>query len=617
LQSKKRKSSEDDESAQRPSKKKKFEPTEEVSRQWTVMANYSRPYEQGNPLLTLSQQLMPELTVIQKPGCITFVKTYTDLFNTFHGFAKREILKFANGDSRIFICRDTTTPESVATAIEIINEHNPKVIKLWEEDTILKETIISSTPYFWVDTIVAPSGNLVGVYTSDNSLQPASEKDMICVVCLPFNVVVSQGLIDLVTKYEDSMVAHYSTSNDLKNSWKGLALQGYTPKFQDLFKPEEMEKAWQKKNSISPTQSYEKLLQETDIMVHFKYYLTELRKALPGKMHRIRILCLAPGGKVSRHSDKPIQTDLDEGKIIMRYHLPLVTNDNVKMKIWNLHGDLIEIKMEVGYLYQFDSRKPHAVENDGETNRHHLVFDVELDPALEPILERSLKLSAPVENFTEKFQVWKESTEFTKLALEENEEEKIKGEALRIEMEEKKKKEEMDVDTPTSRHSQNLFAVKNNGTDEISSKRGSKSNTKNNSASKFSISDKFEEEDDDDKDTSNYKLGKRATKTNTPAKEEKKKREDKKEGEDKVEEIVTIDSDKEMEEEEFMNLEEFLARHELSHFEEVFRKNQLKTHSDFRLLCGKDLEDIGFQPEDIVKWKKFNPDLIEVYPHHM
>jgi hypothetical protein len=337
----------------------------------------------------------------------------------------------------------------------------------------------------------------------------------------------------MVTKYEDSMVAHYSTSNDLKKSWKGLALQGYTPKYQDLWKPEEMEKAWQKQNSISSTQSYETALQETDLMVHFKYYLTELRKAFPGKMHRIRILCLAPGGKISRHSDKPIQTDLDEGKIIMRYHLPLVTNDNVKMKIWNLHGDLIEIKMEVGYIYQFDSRKPHAVENEGETNRHHLVFDVELDPVLEPIIERSFQISTPLENFNEKFQAWKDSTEFAELPLEEDEDEKKKCDEVRIEMEKKlaeeQENENMDVET-TSRHSQNLFAAKNTDSDENSPKRA-RSNTKNSSSKGgnknsrlFSVSDKFEEdeEDDEDKDTSNYKLGKRTSK-NTPAKEEKKK----------------------------------------------------------------------------------------------
>jgi hypothetical protein len=611
----------------KPIKKKKFEPTEEVSRQWTVMTNYSRPFEQGNPLLTLSQQLMPELNVIQKPGCITFVKTYTELINSFHGFGRREILKFVKGDSRMFICRDTEFPGSVTTVIDIVNEHNPKVIKLWEEDTALREGIVSSTPYFWVDTIVAPSGNLVGVYTSDNSLQPTSPKEMICAVCLPFNVVVSQGLIDMVTKFEDSMVAHYSASNDYKKSWKGLALQGYTPKFQDLWKPEEMEKAWQKQNSISSTQSYENALQETDLMFHFKYYLTELRKIFPGKMHRIRILCLAPGGKISRHSDKPIQTDLDEGKIIMRYHLPLVTNDNVKMKIWNLHGDLIEIKMDVGYVYQFDSRKPHAVENEGDTNRHHLVFDVELDPALEPIVERSFKISDPHENSNDKFQAWKESTEFAKIALEADEGEKKKCDELRIEMEkklaeeEKKKNEEiMDVETPASHHSQNLFAAKNTEADEISPKRGSRSNTNSSSESGnknsrlFSVSDKFEgdeEEDDDDEDTSNYKLGKRTSKNNTPAKEEKKKDGKKQEGADKAE-IVTIESDKEEEnEDDSVEIDEFLARYQLSQFEESFRKNQLNTPNDFRLLSGKDLKDIGFTPEDVAKWKKFNPDLIE------
>jgi hypothetical protein len=606
--SKKRKSSEDGESIHKPLKKKKFEPTEAVSRQWTLMMNYSRPFEKGNPMLTLSQQLMPELEVIEKPGCITFVKTYNEIINSFHGFAKREILKFEKGDSRMFICRDTTVLESVANVIDIVNEHNPKVIKLWEEDQTLREGIISSTPYFWVDTIVSLSGNLVGVYTSDNSLHPVDPKELICVVCLPFNVVVAQGFIDLVTTYEDSMVPHYSTSNDLQKSWKGLALQGYTPNFQDLFKPEEMEKAWQKQNSISPTQSYEKSLQETDLMVHFKYYLTELRKAIPGKMHRIRILCLAPGGKVSRHSEKSIQTDLDEGKIIIRYHLPLVTNDNVKMKIWSLHGDLIEIKMEVGFIYQFDSRKPYAMENEGETNRHHLVFDVELDPALGPIIDRSFQISSPIENFVEKFQAWKDSTELTSISLEENAEEKKIGEELRIEMEQKKlaeeerKKKEMEVE-PQTHHSQNLFAVKKNELDEDSPKRALCS--KNHSANKqgsnknsrpFTITDNFEDEEED---TSNYKLGKKSSRKG-----------EQKEGDEKAGEIVTIDSDQEeKKEEDTVNIDEFLQRYDLAQFVDAFRKNQLSTTSAFLVLCFGDLKDMGFSHDDVEKWRKFNPDL--------
>jgi hypothetical protein len=96
-----------------------------------------------------------------------------------------------------------------------------------------------------------------------------------------------------------------------------------------------------------------------------------------------------------------------------------------------------------------------------------------------------------------------------------------------------------------------------------------------------------------------------------PQPKKKRRKAKKQEGEDK-DEIVTIESDKEEEEKEddSVDVEEFLLRYNLSQFEESFKKNQLNTPA-FRLLCGKDLKDMGFTPEDVVKWKKFNPDLTE------
>lgn len=85
---------------------------------------------------------------------------------------------------------------------------------------------------------------------------------------------------------------------------KGFALRGYTSSHKDLYKPEgrgleeekgieflffflclfilEMSKEWQKQHNISATQSYEADLQNTDLMLHFKYYLSQLKKAIPG-----------------------------------------------------------------------------------------------------------------------------------------------------------------------------------------------------------------------------------------------------------------------------------------------------------------------------------------------
>jgi len=625
--------------------------SEEHERQWKIMKAYSEPFQFGDPDQTISRQSMSDLEIFERPGCISFRKTYSQLHNPFHGFAKREILKFEKGDSRMFICRDTNSPDSITSAVNIVNELTPRVIKLWEEDKDLKDGIMSSTPYFWIDSIVLPSGNMVGVYTNDNTLTRVPPRDMVCVSCLPFNVVISQGFLDLLIKYEDSMVP---LSKD-NNSWKGFALKGYSPSYKDLYKPEEMDKIWQKEHSISGTQSYEADLQHTDMMVHFKYYLSQLKKSIPGIFHRIQVLGLEAGGKVTRHSNKPIPTDLDAGKLILRFHAPLVTNDNVKVRVWTLEGELIEIKMEVGFIYLLDNRKPHEVVNEGATTRHHLIFDVVLDPAFEPILEHSFQISTPLADFNEKFQAWKEATEFAEIRFEENEEEMKLGEQKRIEKESAKKEEkeakksegkekeavlkndenEMDVESVnTTHHSENLFSPvkKNNNNmeddnDEVN-EVSEKKKAKLDSNSSISISDRFGNDSDesDEKDNSNYKLGKRANSNNATKVESTKKNKVvddsyQKAVDAKLQEIVTtIDSDDEEkgEREEkpkgdgFVSgdLDEFLEHYDLTQFEEAFRKNRLAEKvSTFHLLGKQDLIDMGLTAEDILKWKKFNLSL--------
>jgi len=647
--SKKRKAS----PIKRIDKRPKPEITEEHDRQWKLMRVYSEPFQLGDPDQTISRQSLSDLVIHERPGCITFLKTYSNLVSPFHGFAKREILRFVQGDSRMFICRDTKSPESIASAVNIAKELKPRVIKLWQEDKELKDAIVSSTPYFWADTIVLPSGNMVGVYTNDNTLQKVAQRDMVCVTCLPFNVVISQGFLDLLEKYKDCMVPiHNSTEN---THWKGFSLKGYTPSHKDLYKPEEMEKNWQKEHSISGTQSYEADLQSTDLMVHFQYYLSQLKKSIPGKFHRIQVLSLAPGGKVGRHSERPSQPDLDAGKLLLRVHVPLITNESAKVKIWSLeYGTPVEINMEVGFIYLLDNRKPYEIVNGGETI-YHLVFDVVLNSALEPIVESSFQISTPLADFSEKFQAWKEATKFDEIRLEENEEEKKLGEEKRIEMEANRKnqripeqKEEnvkstnnqedkMDVES-TTHHSENLFSPKKNNDNnnnnnnmeenEIVLKKAKHTE----SSSAVSISDRFENDstdaisdESDEKDNSNYKLGKRApTSANNPAKAENTKKSKKatdfqKAVDSKVEEIVTtIYSDDEVLGEEkakrdgFVSgdLEEFLTHYDLSQFEEAFRKNRLDEKvSTFSHIGTQDLRDMGFGEEDLLKWKKFNPSL--------
>jgi len=67
----------------------------------------------------------------------------------------------------------------------------------------------------------------------------------------------------------------------------------------------------------------------------------------------------------------PAHTDVQPPDWVTRVHVPVITND--KAIAWTEDGT---ITMRAGVAYRFDTRRPHAVRNDGETPRVHLVFDV-------------------------------------------------------------------------------------------------------------------------------------------------------------------------------------------------------------------------------------------------
>ena len=99
---------------------------------------------------------------------------------------------------------------------------------------------------------------------------------------------------------------------------------------------------------------------------------------MPGRFDRVRFMTLKPGGgELARHTD---QTDpmwgTTDGKMV-RFHMPLKTNDKVIFTSWDNNGQkhvyTIWQKVSVGFL---DTRRPHTAINGGDDIRIHLVADV-------------------------------------------------------------------------------------------------------------------------------------------------------------------------------------------------------------------------------------------------
>ena len=84
-----------------------------------------------------------------------------------------------------------------------------------------------------------------------------------------------------------------------------------------------------------------------------------------GVFPRVMLARMAPGGVIQPHIDAN-----PAAKWPHKIHVPLLTNDKVGFRI----GDTIH-HFPVGRAVEVNNLGPHAVRNDGETERIHLIFE--------------------------------------------------------------------------------------------------------------------------------------------------------------------------------------------------------------------------------------------------
>lgn len=73
---------------------------------------------------------------------------------------------------------------------------------------------------------------------------------------------------------------------------------------------------------------------------------------------------------------KQIPSHIDTGFMLTtcrRFHVPIITNDGVEFTI---NGE--SFKMEQGYVYEINNNLTHSVVNNGNKDRVHLIFDIEV-----------------------------------------------------------------------------------------------------------------------------------------------------------------------------------------------------------------------------------------------
>ena len=276
-----------------------------------------------------------------------------------------------------------------------------ETLKLYDEDTFLylneehycDKFVAKQAGYRKLGIKINTFGDIQGVYFKDqpsflgdmrefkeqNMMLPA-EKLVLIKTTLPDVSNICDILAQRLNIMNYEFTNHYSNYNKDK-SWSAISLRGYSPEWSFITKPAEMSKKWKKEN-----EDKEFKLQDTELRKIFPE-VEDILRWLPGKPHRIRFMNLSPGGgELQRHTD---QVDPDAGVNdykLMRFHFPIVTNDDVIFNQWDWNAKVVEEHMRVGECWYIDVRKPHRAINGGADMRTHLVIDVEANDEVRALI---------------------------------------------------------------------------------------------------------------------------------------------------------------------------------------------------------------------------------------
>lgn len=163
----------------------------------------------------------------------------------------------------------------------------------------------------------------------------------------------------------ENWLGHYDPT--LSREWKAIMLVSIGGKMVD----EESQRGSDDYSMMARTDIVEKLP-----------YIKSILDAFKTRQGRVRILKLAPGAGIGLHRDIEHEAaNFAVGQV--RLHIPIYTNEGVTFFVG---GE--RIKMQPGRLYYVNFSKPHFVRNDGDSDRIHLVLDLEVNDWLTAIFPK-------------------------------------------------------------------------------------------------------------------------------------------------------------------------------------------------------------------------------------
>lgn len=233
---------------------------------------------------------------------------------------------------------------------------------------------------------ISAASEIVGVYklSSKRGEAPYSEADIVAIKQLTSEFIspAEQLAIQEEVKSFGAWADHYSSYNK-GSTWQAFALRGFdssNPFF--IEKPAEMSRKWKKDNESRLSAP----CSDTTALEKFPAAMAVVAK-LPGEKERVRFMRLKESvGELARHADI---TDREAGTkdgAIVRLHIPIITNPEVKFSSWSLEGKETSYYMPERSLCYLDTRKPHKAVNKSPFERVHLVVDLRSSAEIRKLL---------------------------------------------------------------------------------------------------------------------------------------------------------------------------------------------------------------------------------------
>ena len=192
-------------------------------------------------------------------------------------------------------------------------------------------------------------------------------------------LLVEPSLLDLgrVLNYIDNTeFSKVKTKYSKGDDWTAISLRGYGPTPLDILKP----------NVLKSKVKIETVLQDTSLLEEDGFQvINDILAKIPSTFERVRFMKIKANSSIGKHSDK-IDKDFGlEDDNIIRIHVPIRTNDQVKFSLWEGRQETINY-LEVGRYYYVDVTAPHAVINNSDVDRIHLVIDTYVNEDIRGLL---------------------------------------------------------------------------------------------------------------------------------------------------------------------------------------------------------------------------------------